>query len=121
MLCKLVETRRPLANFTFNLYIYPDPQKQFSILYPRNCNLHIFNLSKLQIFISAQKICFQFFYSLIMLIFGSFANQSYLYFGTFANAIYETDWFVYHLKKSLKKSFAMTTNIECSFIAPRAE
>ena len=30
-------------------------------------------------------------------------------------------WFVYHLKKSLKKSFAMTTNMECSVIAPRAE
>ena len=76
---------------------------QFSILYPWNCNQYIFNLSKIQIFFSAQKILIQL-----------FTFQSYLFFGTFANAINETDWFVYHLKNSLKKTFAMTTNIECS-------
>ena len=37
------------------------PEKQFSVLYPRNCNLHIFNLSKIQIFFSAQKILTQLF------------------------------------------------------------
>ena len=84
---------------------------QFSILYPRNCNLHIFKLSKIQIFFSAQKILIQLFTIQSYLFFGTFANQSYLFFGTFANAIYETDWFVYHLKKSLKKSLAMTTNM----------
>ena len=36
-----------------------------------------------------------------------FTVQSYLFFGTFANAMYETDWFVYHFKKLLKKCFAM--------------
>ena len=65
---------------------------QFSILYLRNRDLHIFNLSKIQIFFSAQKILIQL-----------FTVQSYLFFCTFTNAIYETDWFVYYLKKSLKK------------------
>ena len=78
------------------------PGSQFSILYPSNRNLHIFNLSKIQIFFSAQKILIQFFTVQSYVSFGTFANQSYLFFGTFANAIYETDWFVYHLKKSLK-------------------
>ena len=96
-------------------------RRQFSILYPRNRNLHIFNLSKIQIFFSAQKILIQLFTVQSYLSFGIFANQSYLFFGTFANAIYETDWFVYYLKKSLKKSFAMTTDMECSLIAPRPE
>ena len=50
-----------------------------------------------------------------------FTVQSYIFFGTFENAIYETNWFVYHLKKSLKKSFAMTINMECPLIAPKAE
>ena len=76
---------------------------QFSILYPRNRNLHIFNLSKIQIFFSVQKILIQLFTVQSYLSFGTFANQSYLFFRTFANAIYETDWFVYYLKKSLKK------------------
>ena len=94
---------------------------QFSILYPRNRDLHIFNLSKIQIFFSTQKILIQLFTVQSYLSFGTFANQSYLFFGTFASAIYGIDWFVYHLKKSLKKSFAMATNMECSLIAPRPE
>ena len=49
--------------------IIPLTRKQFSILYPRKCNLHIFNLSKIQIFFSAQKIFTQFFYSSIIFIF----------------------------------------------------
>ena len=49
---------------------------QFSILYPWKCNLRIFNLSKIQIFFSAQKILTHF-----------FTVQSYLVFGTFANTI----------------------------------
>ena len=76
--------------------------KDFSILYLRNRNLHIFNLSKIQIFFSIQKILIQLFTVQSYLFFISFANQSYLFFGTFANVVYETDWFVYHLKKSLK-------------------
>ena len=76
---------------------------QFSILYPRNRDLHIFNLSKIQIFFSAQKIFILLFTVQSYLSFSTFANQSYLFFGTYANAIYETDWFVYHLKKSLKR------------------
>ena len=77
--------------------------KQFSILYPRNRNLHIFNLSKIQIFFFTQKILIQLFTVELYLSFGTFANQSYLFFGTFASAIYETNWFVYHLKKAPKK------------------
>ena len=57
----------------------------------------------MQIFFSAQKILIQLFIVQSYLSFGTFANQSHLFFGTFANAIYETDWFVYHLKKSLKE------------------
>ena len=65
----------------FNVYIIGFNQfnktgKQFSILYPWNCNVHIFNLSKIQIFFSAQKILTQL-----------LTVQSYLFFVTFANAI----------------------------------
>ena len=44
-------------------------RSQFSILYPRNCNRHIFNVSKIQIFFSAPKILVQL-----------FTVQSYLFF-----------------------------------------
>ena len=40
-------------------------------------------------------------YSLIMFTFQYICKSFILIFGY--NAIYETDWFVYHLKKSLKK------------------
>ena len=38
---------------------YDEARQQFSILYPRNRDLHIFNLSKIQIFFSIQKILIQ--------------------------------------------------------------
>ena len=81
---------------------YDEARQQFSILYPRNRDLHIFNLSKIQIFFSIQKILIQLVTAQSYFSFGTFANQSYLFFGTFGNAIYEIDWFVYQLKKSLK-------------------
>ena len=41
---------------------FPDDElldwQQFSILYPRNCNLHIFNLTKIQIFSLLKKFSF---------------------------------------------------------------
>ena len=55
-------------------------------------------------FFSAQKILTQLLTVQTYLFLGTFANPSYLFFGTLANAIQETDWLVYHLKKSLKKA-----------------
>ena len=79
----------------------------------------MFSIYQKSNFFSTQKILIQLFTVQSYLSFGTFANQSYLFFGTFANAMYETDWFAYYLKKLLKKSFAMTTNMVCSLIAPR--
>ena len=60
-------------------------------LYPRNRDLHIFNLSKIQIFFSIQKILIQLVTFQLYFSIGTFTNQLYLFFGTFANAIYEID------------------------------
>ena len=81
----------PRKSNKIRLYLKVGTGQQFSILYPRNCDLHIFNQSKIQIFFSAQKIHIQLFAVQSYLSFGTFANQSYLFFRTFANAIYETD------------------------------
>ena len=66
--------------------------------------IYIFSIyQKSKFFSLSQKILIQLFTVQSYLSFGTFANQSYLFFGTFATAIYETDRFVYHLKKAPKK------------------
>ena len=75
---------------------------QFSILYPRNRDLHIFNLSKIQIFSLLRKFSFS---SLQFnhLYLSVHLQINHIYFSVHLQTLYMKDWFVYHLKKLLKK------------------
>ena len=89
---------------------------QFLILYPWNCTLHIFNLSKIHIFFSAQK------FSLSSLqfnhiYFSGHLQINHIYFSVHLQTQYKKQIGLFIILKVAKKSFAMTTNIECSAAA----
>ena len=77
-------------------------RRQFSILYPRNRDL-IFSIYQKFKFFLCSKNSYSALYNSIIFIFRYVCKSIIFFFGTFANAIYETDWFVYHLKVAKKK------------------